>query len=116
MKKTKMLKKNYQFRKVLSKGNFFIEKNIEIFVLKNNLDINFLGIAVSTKNGKAFQRNKAKRLIRESYRRLEAQIKEGNSIVVLIKKDTNLKDINFNIVFESLKGCFYKAKIIKEEE
>ena len=34
MKKTKMLKKNYQFRNVLSKGNFYKEKNIEIVTQK----------------------------------------------------------------------------------
>ena len=116
MKKTKMLKKNYQFKKVLSKGKFFIEKNIEIFVLKNNLKINLLGIAVSTKNGKAFQRNKIKRLIRESYYKLEPQLIDGNSIVILIKKETDLKNMNFDEVFNSLRSCFCKARILKEEE
>ena len=116
MKKTEMLKKNYQFRKVLFKGKLFIEKDIEIFLLKNNLKNNLLGIAVSTKNGKAFQRSKAKRLIRESYRRLEPQLIEGNSIVILIKKETDIKNLKYNDVFEALKSCFEKAKIIKEEE
>ena len=116
MKKTKMLKKNYQFRKVLSKGKFFKENEVEIFLLKNNTKNNFLGIAVSTKNGKAFQRNRAKRLIRESFFRLETQITEGNSIVVLIKKETDLKNIDFIRIYESMKSCFKKAKILKEEE
>jgi ribonuclease P protein component len=116
MKKTEMLKKNYQFRKVLSKGEFFREKEIEIFVLKNKLNINLLGIAIGTKNGKSFQRNKAKRIIRESYRKLEPQMNVGNSIVILIKKGTDLNNIKFNNIFESLKYCFNKAKIIKEEE
>ena len=35
MKKTEMLKKNYEFKTVLSKGKFFIGKEIEIFLLKN---------------------------------------------------------------------------------
>ena len=29
MKKTEMLKKNYEFKVVLTKGNFFIEKEID---------------------------------------------------------------------------------------
>ena len=33
MKKTEMLKKNYEFKTVLSKGKFFIGKEIEIFLL-----------------------------------------------------------------------------------
>ena len=113
MKKTEMLKKNYQFRKVLSRGKFFREKNIEIFLLKNTLKINLLGIAISTKNGKAFQRNRAKRLIREAYTKLEPQLIEGNSIVILINKNSNLKELEFKIVLEELEKCFEKAKIIK---
>ena len=116
MKKTEMLKKNYQFKKVLSKGKFYKEKAIEIVILKNNKNINLLGIAIGTKNGKAFQRNKAKRIIRECYKILEEQLVEGNSIVILIKKEFNLKDINFNSIFEEMKNCFEKAKIVKKEE
>ena len=36
MKKTEMLKKNYEFKNVLTKGKFYIGKEIEIFILKNN--------------------------------------------------------------------------------
>ena len=115
MKKTKMLKKNYEFRKILSKGKFFVKNNIEICFLKNNLEENLLGIAISTKTGKAYQRNRAKRLIRESYRHIESQLKDGISIVILIKKDTDLKNLKYIEVYESLKSCFYKANLLKEE-
>ena len=46
MKKTEMLKKNYEFKNVLSKGKFYRGKEIEIFILKNNKKRNFLGIAI----------------------------------------------------------------------
>ena len=116
MKKTKMLKKNYEFKEVLSKGKFFVEKEIEIFILKNNKKANFLGIAIGTKNGKAFQRNKAKRIIRECYTKLENQIVDGNSIVILMNKNFCIEDIKFSEVFEEMKNIFEKAKILKEEE
>ena len=51
MKKTTMLKKNYEFRAVLTRGKCFKEKEIEIFILKNNKKRNFLGIAISSKSG-----------------------------------------------------------------
>ena len=79
MKKTEMIKKNYEFKTVLAKGKFFIGKEIEIFLLKNNQKRNLLGIAVGTKNGKAFQRNRAKRIIRESYTKLENKLVELNN-------------------------------------
>ena len=116
MKNTEMLKKNYQFKNVLTKGKFFRENEIEIIVLKNNKDINLLGIAVSTKNGKAFQRNRAKRIIREVYRTLESQLITGNSIVILINKNFDIKNLNYNNVLSSMKSCCEKAKIVKKEE
>ena len=115
MKKTEMLKKNYQFKLVLEKGKFYTEKELQIVVLKNNKKNNFLGIAIGTKNGKAFQRNRAKRIIRECYKNLEEQLTEGNSIVILIKKDFDLNELKYNEVLELMSNCFKKAKIVKEE-
>ena len=116
MKKTTMLKKNYEFKAVLTKGKCFKEKQIEIFILKNNKKRNFLGIAISTKNGKAFQRNRAKRIIRECYNKLENQILEGNSIVILINKKYDIDKITFAEVLKEMKIIFENAKILKKEE
>ena len=49
MKKTKMLKKNYEFRQVLTKGEYYTGNYIKAFVKKNNNQNNFLGLAISTK-------------------------------------------------------------------
>ena len=116
MKKTEMLKKNYEFKTVLTKGKFFIEEEIEIFILKNNKKRNFLGIAIGTKNGKAFQRNRAKRIIRESYTKLENRLIEGNSIVILMNKNFCIDDIKFSVVYEEMLKVFQKAKILQKED
>ena len=112
MKKTEMLKKNYEFKNVLTKGKFYREKEIEIFILKNNKKRNFLGIAIGTKNGKAFQRNKAKRLIREAYKNLEEKIINGYSIVVLLKKDIDINDMKYIDIINEMENTFKKANII----
>ena len=116
MKKTTMLKKNYEFKAVLTKGKFFKEKEIEIFILKNNKKRNFLGIAIGSKNGKAFQRNRAKRIIRESYTILENKLIEGNSIVVLMNKNYGIENISFAETVEEMQKIFKSAKILKKEE
>lgn len=116
MKKTTMLKKNYEFRTVLTRGKCFKEKEIEIFVLKNNKKRNFLGIAIGTKNGKAFQRNRAKRIIRESYTKLENQIIDGNSIVILMNKNCSIENIKFAEVLKEMQKIFEDAKIFKKED
>ena len=58
MKKTKMLKKNYEFKKVLSKGKYYSGQNIDAFIKDNNKNYNFLGLAISVKTAKAVKRNK----------------------------------------------------------
>ena len=116
MKKTTMLKKNYEFKAVLTKGKCFKEKVIEIFILKNNKKRNFLGIAIGTKNGKAFQRNRAKRIIRECYKILENDLINGNSIVVLMNKNYSIENITFSAVLEEMDKIFKIANISSEKE
>ncbi len=116
MKKTTMLKKNYEFKAVLTKGKCFKEKKIEIFILKNNKKRNFLGIAIGTKNGKAFQRNRAKRIIRECYTRLENQVIDGYSIVILMNKKCSIDQMTFAEVLKEMQNIFENAKILKKEE
>lgn len=116
MKKTTMLKKNYEFRTILTRGKCFKEKEIEIFVTKNNKKRNFLGIAIGTKNGKAFQRNRAKRIIRECYTRLENQVIDGYSIVILMNKKCSIDQMTFAEVLIEMQKIFDDAKILKKEE
>ena len=116
MKKTTMLKKNYEFKTVLTKGKCFKEKEIEIFILKNNKKRNFLGIAISTKSGKAFQRNRAKRIIRECYTKLENNLIEGNSIVILLNRNYSIENITFSAVLEEMDKIFKIANISSEKE
>jgi len=116
MKKTTMLKKNYEFRAVLTKGKIFKQKEIEIFIYKNNKNKNFLGIAIGSKNGIAFQRNRAKRIIRECYTKLENQLTEGNSVVILLNKNYSIEEISFVEILKEMQKIFEDANILKKEE
>ena len=117
MKKTQMLKKNYEFKNVLSKGKYYSGRYIEAFIKKNNSsNINFLGIGVSVKTAKAVKRNYIKRLIRENYRLYEEKMKTGNNIVFLWKKRANLQDATFENIKKDINYIFDKAKIFLEEK
>lgn len=114
MKKTKMLKKNYEFKKVLTKGNYYSGKHLEAFIIKNNLEINLLGLAISVKIAKAVKRNKIKRLIRENYKNIEELIETGYSIIFLWKKKANIEYATFENIKNDLNIIIDKAKIKKE--
>ena len=76
MKKTEMMKKNYEFRNVLSKGKYYSGDYIEAFIRANSKKkYNYLGIAISVKIAKAVRRNHIKRLIRENYRLIDKNIR-----------------------------------------
>ncbi len=115
MKNTEMLKKNYEFKNVLTKGKYYSGKKIEAFITKNKKQNNLLGLAIGVKRGKAYIRNRIKRLLRENYNKLEEKIEKGNSIVFLCKKEENLKEITYKEIEEDMKKIFQKAKILKEE-
>jgi len=117
MKKTKMLKKNYEFKNVLSKGKYYSGFCIEAFIRKNNLENeNLLGIAIGTKIAKATKRNYIKRLIRESYKNIESNISTGNSIVFLWKKKIDIKNANYRNIKRDIDKIFDKAGILIEEK
>ena len=115
MKKTRIIKKNYEFKNILDKGKFYSGKYIAISVKKNGKNINELGLAISSKVGKAVRRNKIKRLIRENYRLMEENIVNGISIVFLCKKNINIDDISFFDIKDDMNYIFDKANLkIKE--
>lgn len=116
MKKTKMMKKNYEFRNVLSKGNYYSGRYMEAFIQKTKQEnINFLGIAIGVKVAKAVRRNQMKRFIRENYRLYEKEIQSGYAMVFLWKKKADIKDSNFQNIKKDMKYIFDKASLTLEE-
>lgn len=96
MKNYDSLKKNNDFQKVYKEGKSKANKYLVMYVLKNELNMNRLGIQVSKKVGNSVVRHRLTRLIRESYRLNKEMFNSGLDIVVIARngaKDKNYKDI-----------------------
>ena len=57
-----------------------------MYVLKNHLAENRLGLSVSKKIGKAVVRNRVRRLVRESFRLIEGEMKKGYDIIFIARQ------------------------------
>ena len=114
MKNTIIIKKNYEFKNLFSKGKFYYGENIHFYVKKTTLKVNKLGIAVSRKNGKAVKRNRIKRLIRENYKEFEDKIIKGTQILIVINRKKDLKDITYYDIQEDFYRTLKKAEILVE--
>ncbi len=112
MKKTIMIKKNYEFKILFSKGKFYHGEFIHMYIKQTNQDINKFGIAVSKKQGKAVKRNHIKRLIRENYKNFESSIKTGTNILIVINKNKDIKDISFKDIEENFLRTLKKANVL----
>ncbi len=85
MKFTASIKKNYEFRRLYSKGKSAATPLLVVYVRKTRKDTNQLGITVSTKVGKAVVRNRIRRRLREIYRLNESRIDRGLQLVVVAR-------------------------------
>ncbi len=113
MRKIKTLKKNYEFKNVFLKGKFYKGKQISIYVLKNNKKINVIGIAVSTKQCGAVLRNRIKRLVRENYRLIKSELKQGFDIVFLWNKKGDAKAANYYTIKNDIESIVKRADLLK---
>ena len=116
MKNTIKLKKNYEFNNTFKKGKYFSGKLIQCFHTKNKKEINYFGIAISSKLCNAVERNRIKRVIREVYRNLEKSINTGNVFVFLWNKKVEIEKCNYNDVFEDMKKIFKDIGAYKDEK
>lgn len=85
-----------------------------IFFIKNNLDNNRVGIAVTKKLGKSVVRNKIRRRIREAYRLNGNKVKQGYDIVFLSR--VGAKEVGYKELESAVLHLLKLAGLIKKGE
>lgn len=110
MQHTESLKKNFQFRHVYHKGRSIANRHLVLYLVKNGTQKNKLGISVSKKVGKSVVRSHVTRLIRESYRNMEEEIKMGYDMVIIAR--VSCANASYHEVCRSLRHLFKKHQLL----
>lgn len=87
------LKNSREFDLVYKNGKSYANKYLVMYIRKNELKENRIGISVSKKVGNSVVRHRITRLIRESYRLHEADLITGLDIVIVAR--VNAKGKNY---------------------
>lgn len=85
MKFSVSIKSNEDFKEIYRTGKSYANKYLIMYVKKNDMSYNRIGISVSKKVGNSVVRHRITRLIRESYRLSEDSFLSGLDIVVVAR-------------------------------
>lgn len=113
MLKKNVLRNKKDFSAIYNRGKSFGGKYIVLFCRRNNLGYNRLGFLASKKVGNSVVRNRARRLMKESYRQIEASTIKGFDLI-LIARNT-IKDVKCEEVYKSMNSLLKKAGLINKE-
>ena len=109
MLKRDILRRKEDFDLIYKKGRSVGERYIVLFYMKNGLSYNRIAFLASKKVGNSVKRNRAKRLMKESYRFLKDDIGNGYDIIFIARNTINGKKLRD--VEKSMANSLSKSKL-----
>ncbi|MEG0829524.1 MAG: ribonuclease P protein component [Anaerovoracaceae bacterium] len=112
MLKKEILRRQKDFSTIYNKGKSIGERYVVVFYRRNNLSYNRISFLASKKIGNSVIRNRARRLMKESYRQIFHLFGVGYDIIFIGRKtiiDSKCADVK-----KSMEAAAKKAKIIKK--
>lgn len=107
LSKKERLRLNKDFLKIFKTGKkIWIDKYLLIIYCPNNLPFRRLGVIVSKKIGKATERNRVKRMLRDLFRKNKKIFPESVDLIMIASP--NLKFINYEELLDLLKDYLSK--------
>lgn len=111
MSKLVTLNRNKDFNRLYHRGKSFVTPTLVVYVAKNKIGTTRIGITTSKKIGKAVDRNRARRVIRESYRIIAPNIKNGFDLVFVARKKT--VHVKSTVVLNAMTNLLKSSNILQ---
>ena len=109
MLKKNVLRKNKDFSNIYKKGKSVGDRFVVLFYRPNGLDYNRTGFLASKKVGNSVERNRARRLMKESYRKISCGLPIGYDFIIIARNTINGKKCAD--VEKSLKSAFRRTGV-----
>ncbi len=113
MLKPNVLRKKKDFSSIYNRGKSVGEKFVVVFSKKNALAYNRTAFLASKKVGNSVIRNRARRLMKESYRELESKLDLGNDLIFIAR--STITSVKCCEVKKSMESALIKAKMLRRE-
>lgn len=111
MLKPNVLRRKKDFSVIYNKGKSIGERYIVLFLKKNNHPYNRTAFLASKKVGNSVTRNRARRLMKESYRQLEDSLTSGYDLIFIARN--TIKNSKCADVKKSMEAAIRKSGINK---
>ena len=105
-----ILRYKRDFDRLYKKGRSVADKYVVVFYIDNGLGYSRKAFLASKKVGGAISRNRARRLMKESFRKLEHEIQPGNDVLVIARNSivgTGCAEVEL-----SMRKALTKSKLI----
>lgn len=107
------LKKTKEFKEVYDNKQSHADENIVMYIKKNEMESNRLGISVSKKVGNSVVRHLLCRRAREIFRLTNRYVTKGIDVVIVFRKGAD--EVSFETLKNSFLKLYKKHKILNEE-
>ncbi len=114
MDRSYSLRGGSDFQRVWENGKSWSSTVLVLRVHANGTNENRFGFVVGKKVGKAVQRNRTKRLMREAVRRRLDRMRHGWDIILIARREA--EDAEFAVVDTAVENLFQRARLFRELE